>query len=97
MEAGVDDLVGDELEVVGDPHPGGDELADVLVGHHVPNAVARQHQELVLLHQALLQVKLCSGQEEMVGVSAFVRLAGCENHFQGKSKLHVNIHISTNN
>ena len=58
VEAGVDDLVGDELQVVGDPHPRRDELANVLVRHDVPDAVARQDEKLVFFHEALLEVKL---------------------------------------
>ena len=58
MEACVDDLIGDELEVVGDSHPSRDELANILVRHDVPDAVARQDEKLVLFHEALLEVKL---------------------------------------
>ena len=58
VEARVDDLIGDELKVVGDPHPGSDELANILVSHDVPDAVASQDEKLVLFHEALLEVKL---------------------------------------
>ena len=58
MEAGVDDLIGNELEIVRYPHSGRHELANVLVRHDVPDAVTRKDEKLVLVQEALLQIKL---------------------------------------
>ena len=39
VQAGVDDLIADGLQVVMDLHPVDDEVADVLVAHDIPHPV----------------------------------------------------------
>ncbi|KAG7283193.1 hypothetical protein CRUP_000555 [Coryphaenoides rupestris] len=49
VQAGVHHIVADPLEIVGHLQSGPDEVAQLLVGHNVPDAVAGQNHKLVLL------------------------------------------------
>ena len=67
VQTRVDDFVRDMLEVIGDPHPGRDEAADVLVGHHVPDAVAREDKKLVFVGLTNLVIKFRFRRHELKG------------------------------
>lgn len=48
VKAGVDYVVGDGLEVIWEEESGLHKGAQVLISHHVPDPIARQHQKLII-------------------------------------------------
>lgn len=72
IKTSVYDLVRDDLKIVGEQKPRVYKITKVLVGHDVPNAVAREHKELVMFNISVELEDLRLGRHELLaGTSSF--------------------------